>query len=436
MASLADLFLGEPYLLANELLDPQSLTSLASCSKKFAEACDDDRIWSGVLERRWGVQCDKNPRATLAWLETDVRRVMQQSFKREFYLMLCDGRRATACERADRSFSPLRPVRSHVPLEDPGFPDPPESSDGDEGRYWSFSGWEVPARRLLDWLPLEERRKLAAFACHDSVPRRRLDALLRQISLADTPTPELALRNLLLQFPFLPIDAGSGADRVIGLLALNWLRENPQAHINLGLTDDYEPAQRRHTVYSLTYATIMLNTDLHNPAVQPKITADEFVKNCRHVVALRRVPTATLLDLHRSLRERPLAIASQVHRVATFLRSGTGDEGQASPAYSAYSALGGDADVAAATAAAMATHAGGAPVVDWSVAYWNVVDMYRTACANAGRHRWPLLLALLSSVAAVAVSMLSYSAARERQSLGFVLVPRLEQLYHLFQHVG
>jgi hypothetical protein len=300
--SLSDLFLSEPLMFANELVDLQSLGSLASCSKQFATACGDARIWSGVLERRWGVQSDENPRAALAWLETDVRSAMQRSFKRGFHMMLCDGRRAATGEAPEvrdpaPAIPPLRPIESPVPLEGPHFPDSSEASDGEESRPCSFIGWEVPARRLLEWLPLTERRKLAAFACHDSVPRRRLDNLLRQISLAGNPTPELALRNLLLKFPFLPIDAGSGADRVIGLFAWNWLRDNPRAHLALGLTDEFEPTQRRHTVYSLTYATIMLNTDLHNPAVQPKITADEFVTNCRHVVALQQVtrtPDCTL----------------------------------------------------------------------------------------------------------------------------------------------
>lgn len=81
--------------------------------------------------------------------------------------------------------------------------------------------------------------------------------------------------------------------------------------------------------------------------------------------------------------------------------------------YSAYSVLGHDADVAAATAAAMAAQTGGArPAVevDWSVAYWNLLDMYRAACASLGRHRWALLFALLSIMAAVALSLLAHSS--------------------------
>ena len=200
MANLTDLLLGEPALFANEtLLELQSLGRLASCSQAFREACSDPRVWRGLLARRWGAHCEGDPRAALAWLETDVRSAMQQSFKRGFHMMLCED--AGAEPAGEHSFSrPLKPVESVNPSDwyDAYSDQPPGLVD-----------WEVPAVRLLGWLPLQERRKLASFACHDSVPYRRLDLFLRQFSLADTPTPEHALRQLLFRFPFLPIDAGS-----------------------------------------------------------------------------------------------------------------------------------------------------------------------------------------------------------------------------------
>ena len=152
--------------------------------------------------------------------------------------------------------------------------------------------------------------------------------------------PEAALRNLLLGkdfffgskfplthdfcphfplprhaavFPFLPIDAGEGADRVIRALARLYLDTHPAELLDLRArtatgssmaaaastaTDAaaaVTPAtaaaaqSERHddaesAVYILIYAVIMLNTDLHHPAIRTKMTAGEFVRSTRSTV--------------------------------------------------------------------------------------------------------------------------------------------------------
>ena len=62
------------------------------------------------------------------------------------------------------------------------------------------------------------------------MPLRTLKALTLTPILQPSPTPDqAALRQLLFAFPFLPIDAGSGADRVIGEFARQYVLSNPQA---------------------------------------------------------------------------------------------------------------------------------------------------------------------------------------------------------------
>ena len=110
-------------------------------------------------------------------------------------------------------------------------------------------------------------RRLAAFRhprvrCRVSVPgplrsRLRLSPALQLCSprgpgidtrhcsafLAPLPiqgeTPVAALRSLLLRFPFLPIDAGAGADRVIGFFSRAYVVQNSAQLHALGI--DSEP---------------------------------------------------------------------------------------------------------------------------------------------------------------------------------------------------
>ena len=48
--------------------------------------------------------------------------------------------------------------------------------------------------------------------------------------------------------------------------------------------------QARDGVYALLYSVIMLNTDLNNPAITPKITLPEYVASCHRCTPLRNVP--------------------------------------------------------------------------------------------------------------------------------------------------
>ena len=55
-----------------------------------------------------------------------------------------------------------------------------------------------------------------------------LTSFLSGFDLRATLDPEQALRKLLLEFPFLPIDAGEGADRVLKTVAVIYLAQHPE----------------------------------------------------------------------------------------------------------------------------------------------------------------------------------------------------------------
>lgn len=73
------------------------------------------------------------------------------------------------------------------------------------------------------------------------------------------------------------------------LKPLQYVRDNP----GVGLVPD--------TVYSLAFASIMLNTDLHNPRIKFKMTLSQFMSNARDVGA----PAAVLEDLFRDIATTP-----------------------------------------------------------------------------------------------------------------------------------
>eukprot|EP00613_Pedinella_sp_CCMP2098_P023582 CAMPEP_0171699242 /NCGR_PEP_ID=MMETSP0991-20121206/9843_1 /TAXON_ID=483369 /ORGANISM="non described non described, Strain CCMP2098" /LENGTH=410 /DNA_ID=CAMNT_0012288275 /DNA_START=23 /DNA_END=1255 /DNA_ORIENTATION=+ len=125
--------------------------------------------------------------------------------------------------------------------------------------------------------------------------------------------PEEALRQLLLQFPFLPLDAGEGADRVIKTLGRVYLDTHPGEYDRLrkmdrcaeDCHDDAESA-----VYILIYAVIMLNTDLHNKQNRHKMTAREFVRSTRSTVLGSVYEEADLLRIYGSVASQPLRICA------------------------------------------------------------------------------------------------------------------------------
>ena len=200
--------------------------------------------------------------------------------------------------------------------------------------------WHATARALLLWLPLRERRRIAAFVCADWQEPSTLKTFLAPISLGSSTSlvPLASLRHLLLQFPFLPIDAGDGADRAIGAFSRKWATETPGVLAIEGV-DDAKHA--RDLCYCLTYACIMLNTDLHNPAVVLKIKREEFVANtlrCGPLRGLGGLPDL-LGEVYDDISAHPLQIAPNMATVDSIVRSVDGGEVDEAAQYSIYSSL-------------------------------------------------------------------------------------------------
>ena len=207
---------------------------------------------------------------------------------------------------------------------------------------------------------LNDRRRVASYVCvtAESQPYRILDSFIRCFELhpphseetdetgtwvvvgdgSSAPTPVAALRHLLLQFPFLPIDAGGGADRVIGAIARCYTAAFPCVADWLGLSGG-DTKQVTEGVHLLVYAAIMLTTDLHNPAVQPKMTRDEFAASLHRSPALAGLDEDRMAEIYDDIAALPLKIHRESTPIDTFVRSsGDGAADQVLPAtYSRYS---------------------------------------------------------------------------------------------------
>eukprot|EP00966_Prymnesium_polylepis_P294693 6805482-Prymnesium_polylepis.1 len=138
-----------------------------------------------------------------------------------------------------------------------------------------------------------------------------------------------------------------------------------------------------------------------------------YVASCRRAPELQHLPTATLEQLHESLTCHPLQIAPDVATVDTILRSAPSGETATPAQYSIYSSLapqgptwsgmggGAPAGGGAPNAATTATHGAAAVQIDWAVAYYNVLDMCRDACAELRRRTHGAESALWRGVAAL-----------------------------------
>lgn len=82
---------------------------------------------------------------------------------------------------------------------------------------------------------------------------------------------DVALRKAM-QFFILPKEAEK-IDRIIQAFALHYSKSNPKR------TSHYRGGW--DTIHLLSFAIIMLNTDLHSPNVKQRMTQADFVKNLR-----------------------------------------------------------------------------------------------------------------------------------------------------------
>jgi hypothetical protein len=60
------------------------------------------------------------------------------------------------------------------------------------------------------------------------------------------------------------------------------------------------------TVYVLAFGIIMLNTDMHNPAVKNKMTLAQYIRNSRNTSDGESIPEELLIDIYSKVKEKPL----------------------------------------------------------------------------------------------------------------------------------
>lgn len=216
MSSLAELPLED--VLYPYLDTPDSLCALEQTGKSVLSLSRQNgaSVWRQMVQRRWGPvelpeahrwkgwaakeweQPPKSWRTLAVFLETVVRPGLWTSVRTTVFHMLLDN--GIFGDRHD-----------------------PES----DGR------WQRTVHAVLQWGTVAERRRLAAFVCADWHLPHTLSSFLKPLPIVGD-TPEAALRALLLRFPFLPIDAGTGADRVISCFARAYAAQNPAAIAALG----------------------------------------------------------------------------------------------------------------------------------------------------------------------------------------------------------
>jgi hypothetical protein len=253
-------------------------------------------------------------------------------------------------------------------------------------------------RSFLDSGDMEKRRRVAAYVCSGKHKTSFIEHFLEDVDwlrnnkfarfTESALRVEYAFRRLLLKFPFLPIDAGVGADRVINAFTQvllknvtearqqrhhhsSWSENHPceakssqqctttlddEGHddvtgsnnIDLAseittqiqtmpcLIPEISPDKQRDAVYILVYSLIMLNTDLHNPAIYPKIKAEEFVRSCKQTI-LRDIPESMLVQMFHHIRCDPLRISNRSTQIHTTVKSGEEEDFILPARYSRYS---------------------------------------------------------------------------------------------------
>lgn len=148
-----------------------------------------------------------------------------------------------------------------------------------------------------------------AVTTKDRVQRDNLHEFIDGIDLRHTRDPEEALREMLLRFPFLPIDAGEGADRVIKAVARVYLHQHPVQLAQLEASlDGREHRDPDSVIYILLYSIIMLNTDLHNAQIKVKMNKRAYVHNVKSTVLADVYSDAELGRMFDSIQRAPLRI--------------------------------------------------------------------------------------------------------------------------------
>jgi len=322
------------------------VVSLSLLSKTTHDICQKNGLYASVIRRRWGpldfdsyfartVPCGAKP-GPGAWLRLNYE--MEQLFTP----CLCQSIKQASCWLHSRRLLTGERNGSHALCE--------------QGHMHELR-WLA---HLIADAPLQLRRRIASYVCTSSelYPKAHLDSYLSnfRFTAATTPSqpsqtiasdidmdgscearnvhgnstpddPVDVLRRVLLQFPFLPIDAGGGADRTIGSLARCYVAAVPAVSEWLGHAVALDRASTVEAVHLILYSLIMLNTDLHNPAnIANRMSAAEYQESLYRVAMLRALPPTHIYHMYEAIKREPLRIDAQKEGVDTIIRATLSNE--------------------------------------------------------------------------------------------------------------
>lgn len=93
---------------------------------------------------------------------------------------------------------------------------------------------------------------------------------------------------------------GEQIDRILQAISAIYVEQNPDC----GMNSDQ--------VYILAYATTLLNSDLHNPAVAHKMSLASFIENIRYSNELNDIPDSFLKSIYNEIKDNPYVFKRSV----------------------------------------------------------------------------------------------------------------------------
>eukprot|EP00241_Pyramimonas_parkeae_P018073 CAMPEP_0114289036 /NCGR_PEP_ID=MMETSP0059-20121206/7145_1 /TAXON_ID=36894 /ORGANISM="Pyramimonas parkeae, Strain CCMP726" /LENGTH=370 /DNA_ID=CAMNT_0001410253 /DNA_START=244 /DNA_END=1354 /DNA_ORIENTATION=+ len=155
----------------------------------------------------------------------------------------------------------------------------------------------------------DSKRRMALWLCNEGAQDRTvIPSFLLGIDLKGRDVLSSAEASAT-PLPFLPMDAGQGADRVISAFSQVYVRQQQSKD---DLTDDFQDHRvsplmvSEDAVYVLVYALIMLNTDLQSPAIRQKITREEWVQSVNRTDVRAMLKRSDLEFLYSCIQKHPL----------------------------------------------------------------------------------------------------------------------------------
>lgn len=171
-------------------------------------------------------------------------------------------------------------------------------SDGIQSLLSAFSLPETPKNiaHILHIVPNLNGSQIGEFLSK----QKNEEALLYFFREVDLRYPFIeALRAAFSSTLHLPAE-GEHIDRILEAIATIYVEQNP------------ETSYTKDQLYILTYATTLLNTDLHNPFVTHKMTLATFIDNVRNSLELTDIPDSFLKNIYQTIKKSPFTFKRSI----------------------------------------------------------------------------------------------------------------------------